>query len=395
MMEYAFETITPEQALNIRLGDTLTINGGPARAVTVTYQSYDPRALTPEVPSILVTFGGRTVKFGTGLTQVADNGGIVLADGSKLFVGDTGSERESGTALDDGLYGGPGSDQLNGGAGADLIHGGGDDDVLTGGDGADSLYGGQGDDLIFVSTDATGVPAEAGNFAHGNLGNDQIVGGAGDDWLYGGQGNDFIAGRDGDDFISGDLGNDELSGGPGDDILLGGAGNDTLQGGFGADSLRGGQGDDLLVAQGPEGTIIQAGEGSDTLVAGGAGRDLLYGEEGRDRFEFVVKTAPTQGLDDVILDWEAHDTLSFAEVSILSPAAILPPSYSEFVANDYASALATANQHISGAGAKYVAAQVGGDVIVFVDAGDPADGADTAVVLAGRTLADISLSNFG
>lgn len=390
-MEYAFETITPEQAANIRLGDTLTINGGPARAVSVSYFNFEPDSLLPVVPSVFVTFAGRTVNFGPGLTQVSDAGGIVMADGSKLVIGDASSERASGSDLHDGLYGGPGSDQLDGGKGDDLVHGGSGDDALTGGEGADSLYGGQGDDIIFASVDAVALGADAGNFAHGNLGNDEVFGASGDDWLYGGQGNDFLAGRDGDDFLSGDLGDDDLDGGMGDDTLVGGAGSDTLTGGFGADSIRGGAGDDMLVTQGPDSTLIQGDEGNDTIFAAGAGRDLLYGGEGRDRFEFVAKTPPTLGQDDVILDWESADSLNFVGVSIYS---ILPREYSEFAAESYERALAIANEHISGAGARWVAAQVGGDVIVFADVGDPADGADMAVRLVGKTLADIDLSNF-
>jgi Ca2+-binding RTX toxin-like protein len=393
MMEYALETITPEQALNIRLGDTLTINGGPARLVSVTYQSYDPLILTPEVPSILVTFGGKTVKFGVGLTEVSNAGGIVMADGSKLLVGDAGDQRASGTDLGDGLYGGPGADQLAGLKGDDLIHGGSGNDVLTGGQGADSLYGGQGDDVIFTSDGVTGVDGEAGDFAHGNLGDDEIYGGAGNDWLYGGQGNDVLGGGDGNDYLSGDRGDDEILGGLGDDSVVGGDGNDTLQGGFGADRFGGGVGDDLLVAQGPQGAWMRGDEGNDTLVLGTAGQDTLYGGEGRDRFEFVAKGPVDAAHTDIIMDWEAHDTLSFAEVSILSPAAILPQSYSEFVSTSYEEARRIANEHISAAGAKYVAAQVGDSVIVFVDAGDPADGADHAVLLVGKTLSDISLAN--
>ena len=390
-MEYAFETITAEQAANIKFGDTLTINGGPARAVSVSYFNFEPDSLLPAVPSIFVTFAGRTVNFGPGLTQVSNGGGIVMADGSKLFIGDASGERGNGSALADGLYGGPGSDSLAGLAGDDLLHGGSGNDVLTGGEGYDFVYGGQGDDLIYLSTDVTGVAGEAGNFAHGNLGDDEVVGGAGDDWIYGGQGNDFLAGRDGDDYLSGDLGDDDVDGGMGDDTLVGGAGSDTLTGGFGADSLRGGAGDDMLVTQGPEGTLIQGDEGNDTIFAAGAGKDLLYGGEGRDRFEFVAKTPPTLSQDDVILDWESADSLSFVGVSIYS---ILPRQYSEFVADSYERAVAIANEHISGAGASYVAAQVGADVIVFADVGDPADGADIAVRLVGRTLADVDLSNF-
>ena len=393
-MEYAFETITPEQALNIRLGDTLTINGGPARAVSVVYQSYEPLALTPEVPSILLTFGDRTVKFGTGLTELSDVGAIVMTDGSTLFVGDSGSERMDGGALDDGLYGGPGADTLAGLQGDDLLHGGLGDDLLIGGEGADSIYGGQGDDIIHVGDADLSRPDTAGNFAHGNLGDDEIIGGAGDDWLYGRPGNDLLAGRDGDDYLSGDLGDDELHGGLGDDTLVGGAGNDTLQGGFGSDRLASGAGDDLLVAQGPEGAWMRADEGEDTLVAAGGGLDTLYGGEGRDRFEIVARTDPATSPDAVILDWEAHDTLHFPEASIHVSAQILAQSYAEIVAADYAQALALANQHISGAGARYVAAQVGDSVVVFADTGDPSDGADVSVILVGRTLADIDLTNF-
>lgn len=386
MMEYAFETITPEQALNIRLGDTLTINGGPARNVAVAYQPHDPAAPTPEAAGILLSFNGHTVKFGAGLTQLSDVGAIIMTDGSTLFIGDAGGERvEGGNLSDDALYGGQGDDELLGRAGDDLIHGGGGNDVLVGGDGDDVIYGGQGDDVIIAAATPEGIAAETGNFAHGNLGDDNLYGGAGRDVLYGGQGHDFIAGNDGDDYLSGDLG---------DDTLVGGDGDDTLQGGFGADRFGGGAGDDLLVAQGPEGAWMRGDEGDDTLVAATVGRDTLYGGEGRDRFEFVAKAPSAGDADAVIMDWEAHDTLSFAEVSILSSPSILPLSYSEFVADSYAQALAIANEHISGAGAKYVAAEVAGSVIVFVDTGDPADGADIAVVLAGRTLADISLSNF-
>ena len=59
------------------------------------------------------------------------------------------------------------------------------------------------------------VAGEAGDWANGNLGDDDIIGGAGNDTLLGGQGDDFLGGGDGDDYLSGDLGDDELSGGMG------------------------------------------------------------------------------------------------------------------------------------------------------------------------------------
>lgn len=393
MLEYAFDTITPEQARAIGAGDTLTFNGGPGRTVSVTY---DPDGLPVLPANIYVTYGGRAVTFGTGLAELSKTGGLVMADGSKLYIGDGGADRFTGAAGDDGAYGGVGDDSLNGAGGADLLQGNGGDDVLTSGEGADTVYGGRGDDLIYTSSQVGGVAGEAGDWAHGNLGDDEVFGSAGNDTLLGGQGDDLLGGGDGGDVLSGDLGDDELFGGLGADTLNGGAGDDRLQGGFGADVLNGGDGNDNLVSQGPEEAVLNGGGGNDTIVAGGSGRDILFGGEGRDHFEFPAKTAPALGVEAAIHDWESQDTLHFAAVSILSTqASILPLSYSEFVAGDYASALTIANEHISAAGATYVAAQVGNDIYVFADTGDPADGADIAILLVGRTLADIGLGNFG
>jgi len=394
VLAYAFDTITAEQALNIRLGDTLTFNGGPGRTVSVVYQSYDPLQLTPEVPRVLITYGGRTVAFSTDIVQLSRVGALVMSDGSKLYIGDTSDERVTGSAGDDGLYGGPGSDTVGGGDGRDLLQGNSGADSLVGGAGRDSIYGGQGDDTIVTNREDAALVDEQGDWANGNLGNDEIVGGAGGDTLLGGQGNDFIGGAGGDDYLSGDLGDDELHGGLGSDSLFGGAGNDILQGGFGLDMLSGGDGDDRLVAQGPEITILAGEAGNDTLTAASFDKDILLGGSGRDRFEIVAKADPAIRVDAEIQDWEAHDTLHFPEVTIFGAGAILPLSYSEFVADSYAQALAIANEHISASGAKWVAAQVGADVYVFADLGDPADGADSAVLLVGRTLADIGLDNF-
>jgi Ca2+-binding RTX toxin-like protein len=393
LLEYAFDTITPSQALNIQAGDTLTFNGGPARTVSVTY---DPEGL-PIVPGrIYVTYEGKTVMFGSGLASLSQTGGLVMADGSKLFIGDGAEDRFTGGAGDDGAYGGLGADTLSGGDGRDLLQGNLGDDSLSGGAGRDTIYGGGGNDVIHTNRDDALLSDQQGDWAHGNLGDDEIVGGAGNDTLLGGQGNDFVGGGDGDDFVSGDLGDDDLFGGLGSDTILGGAGNDVLQGGFGLDILDGGDGDDRLVTQGPEITVMSGGAGNDTLTAAGADKDILLGGSGRDRFEIVAKTAPAIRIDAEIQDWESHDTLHFAEVSIFGVASepILPRSYSEFAADSYAQALSIANEHISAAGAKYVAAQVGGSVFVFADLGDPGDGADVAIQLVGRTLADISLDNF-
>lgn len=384
MTHYTFETIGTADALAIGASDTLTFLAGSANHVSVVYSPLD---LT--LPArIEVTVGDRVVAFGTGLSELTGNGGAIFADGSKLFVGSALDERAVGTDAGDGLYGGAGSDTLDGGKGDDFLQGNSGDDSIIGGLGSNTLHGGKGDDAIFAaSQDET-----RGSYAHGNQGNDDIVGGSGADTLLGGQGDDFIAAGAGNDYLSGDLGGDELHGGEGNDTLLGGGGNDILQTGGGHDRVLGGDGDDLIVVERSGGAFVYGDAGDDVIVSAAAGRDVLSGGEGRDRFELATVAAPTEGQDDVIVDWQAGDQLHFPQVTLYE---ILPKSYSEFVAESYAQALSIANQHISGAGAVYVAAQVGADVIVFADAdGDPADGADTAVVLLGRSLADISLSDF-
>ncbi|HEY8616223.1 calcium-binding protein [Phenylobacterium sp.] len=400
MARYAFETITANQAAAITAADTVTF-AGRANATSVVYQSYDPLALTPEVPSILVTLDGRTVKFGTAFTQVTKNGQAEFADGSKLVVGDTSDERIAGSVYGDGLYGGPGHDSVNGGRGDDLIQGNAGDDRLEGDLGSNTLYGGQGDDVIYVATAAE----TRGGFAHGNAGNDEIFGGGGGDTLLGGRGDDLLVGLDGADYLSGDLGDDELHGGAGADTLLGGEGNDIIQTGGGADRVLAGAGDDRIAIFYGGSAIVDGEDGNDTITSVSVGKDVLSGGAGRDVFEFVSHTRPAAGQDDTILDWSgADDKLRFQQVSIYALGggdedeaahSILPLEYSEFVATSYDEALRIANEHISGPGAKYVAAQVGQNVYVFVDSdGDPTNGADAGVVLVGRTLADISLTNF-
>ena len=290
-----------------------------------------------------MTFGARTVTFGADIATLSLRGALEVSDGSRLRIGDEDRQVIGGSDRDDGLFGGAGDDRIWGGRGHDLLQGNSGDDELHGGAGSNTLYGGQGNDVLYASEDGETL----GSFAQGNLGDDEIYGGAG---------------------------------------------ADTLQSGGGADSLRGGDGNDLIVIDRSGGATAEGGAGNDTIVAGAPGQNVLIGGEGRDMFELATAGRPMLGRDDVIADWESHDQIHFIQVGI---GTVLPQQYSEFVAADYASALSAANGHIAGAGATWVAAQVGADVIVFANTdGDAANGADTAVRLLGRSLADIGLENF-
>ena len=383
MASYAFETITAAEAQSIKAGDTLTL-AGPARSVAV---SYTPLGL-PLPAQIILTAGGRTVAFGTELSELSLRGGVRVADGSKLFIGDFGSNGTIGSDLGGGLYGGGGGDTLLGRAGDDFIHGNSGDDSLQGGEGHDTVYGGQGADTIVIGLEGD---RNSGGFGHGNLGEDTLIGGAGADTLLGGQDADRLSGGEGDDYLSGDLGDDEIRAGGGADEIYGGSGNDSLFSGGGSDFIRGGDGSDFIVSEGQGFVWIDGGAGDDTIVVAGIGMDRIRGGEGRDRFEVIAGERP--GVDQIhaIHDWQADESLHFNQVGIYTLGA---ERYAETTADDMQQAIARARD-LMGQGKAHVAVQVNGDVYVFAETnGDPADGPDAAVSLVGVGLDAVDWTNF-
>jgi len=184
-----------------------------------------------------------------------------------------------------------------------------------------------------------------------------LSGTAGADTLQGGRGADTLSGLDGDDRLVGGDGGDLLYGSAGADTLVGGGGNDTLAGADGADRLQG-------------------GPGTDTLSGGG----------GVDTFEFFAGDSHAGGDPaalDRITDWSSADSLTFRGAGAASAA-----SYREITAADYASARSQAFAAYSGSGVEYTTAQVGHDLYVF------APRVEEAVAITGRTLDDISATNF-
>lgn len=382
MTTYAFETITAQQALAIGPLDTVTFAGRPAQAVLVTYNI---PAAGP--PTVTITFEGRQVEFGMNVLEVSERGGLDFEGDSRLQIGGAANDGLVGMAEDDALYGGQGDDNILGQGGNDLLHGNAGNDRVTGERGHDVIYGGQGNDTIRTGP---GITGEAGDFAQGNMGADTIYGGSGGDTLLGGQDNDDIQGGDGADFISGDLGADIIRGGTGGDTVLGGVGNDTLFSGGGGDLLEGGAGDDLLVISVGK---ADGGDGADTILSSGSGKAIIEGGIDFDRFEFMGQGSARFEDADEIRDWGRRETLHFDRY-IISPAST--DNYVEIAAPDYEAALARADAIMAEGKAAYVAVQIGlGDVVVFAETdGILMNGADAAVILAGRTLADIDWDNF-
>ncbi len=343
MAHYFFKDINPLQALTIRATDTLTMATARHALVFV-----DPLGSGPP-GHISITADGRTVVFGEEVGALIRAGRLQTLDGSRLFIGDGAHENVAGGAADDALYGGDGNDTLIGGGGADFLQGNAGSDSLTGGDAVNLAFGGQGDDVIRVADGSVN-----GGFGHGNMGRDTVVGGDGDDTLLGGKDNDSLAGGGGRDFISGDMGGDTIDGGAGSDTLIGASGDDLLR--------------------------------------GGGGVDFVLGGDGRDSFSFASGDQPADQHLAAVGDWSSDEWLSFG---LVHAQAIGLDLYAETTAANFAEALLKANALILQA-KTYVSVQVGADVIVFANSDLQAgNGADTAVILVGRTLADISEANFG
>ncbi len=374
MATYSFASITDAQALGFSAASDVLIFDHPASRGNQVSVSYRPGTST-SAPSVILTepASGRAVTFGAAL---GGSPAITFEDGSILFVGGVGADSASGTAQGDGLFGGAGDDSLAGGPGPDVIQGNQGGDTLDGGQGNDTIFGGQGNDSI-----VTGAGA---NFAAGNLGDDTISGlGGSANTLLGGQQNDSLVGGAGADFLNGNLGDDTISGGGGADTILGENGRDLLMLGDGGGTADGGAENDTIIG----------GGGADTIT-GGPGADVLRGGGGGDRFVFASgHSGTTEGSLDRILDWTGgRSTSPIDHIAFVGLASATPTTYLELTAGSYGAAKALADNQIA-AGNNYVAVQIGGDVVLFVDSGNNNGTAEDAVVLVGRTLADIDYTN--
>ena len=453
MATFNFSTITAMQALSITAADTLNLDVGTGATTTVLYSGAD--LTTIMVGDRAVMFGlavaaatktftdGGTLFIGGSANDQATSGAngdglyggagtdtLIGGDGLNLLQGNQGNDSLVGGAARDIIYGGQDNDRIVVGAspnGGETNFGQGNrgDDTLSGSpNDADTLLGGQGNDLINLTD--PGLPRDFGlldqrvGFSGG--GNDFLNGNLGNDTIFGGEGNDLIIGEDGDDFLQDGGGSNMLNGGAGNDTIVArdmntidaGSGNDVVGMDSGTFVINLGDGDDRValffsvasdratIDGGSGNDTISSGDGSDTLTGGvgndildgGAGADTVAGGAGSDQFRFFASAAPASAAGaERVTDWEVEDRLFFAEVNNTPLGAGMAGNYMESTQADYAAALAFANGQIA-AGRDYVAVRVGNDVIVFADSANNNGGADTAVVLAGRSLSDIDFDNF-
>jgi len=201
--------------------------------------------------------------------------------------------------------GGAGDDKLMGADGADKLQGLAGNDTLEGGAGDDTLDGGAGSDTASYEHAGAGVTIGLLNWKGASTsGMAQATGGAGKDTLID---IENVSGSAYADTLSGDTNANKLSGAAGDDVLSGDAGADTLDGGAGADWMEGGDGADSL----------SGGAGADTLIAG-AGADRIAGGDGADRFQFSSLDASTVSARDVIVDFQAGDTIDLRKIDAIT-----------------------------------------------------------------------------
>jgi Ca2+-binding RTX toxin-like protein len=451
---FNFSTITAMQAMAITAADTLILDQGTGATTTVLFTSAE--LTTIMIGDRSVMFGsavaGATKTFTAGGVLFIGGSGndqtTTGAAGDGLYGGPGTDTLSSGDGLNL-LQGNQGNDSLVGGGAYDIIYGGQDDDRIVVGDSPtpggtnfgqgnrgndtisgsgtdnDTLLGGQGNDVINITD--PGTPRELGllddrqGFSGG--GNDFLNGNLGNDTIFAGQGNDVLLGEGGDDFLQDGGGSNTLNGGDGNDTIIAretntidaGIGNDVVGMDPGTFVVQLGDGDDLCLpldpAAGGMATVdggagndeitgtggsdsLAGGIGTDTLD-GGAGADTVAGGAGSDLFQFFQSAVPSAaaGLDRII-DWASEDRLFFADGSNAPVGAGTAGNYVESTQADYAAALSFANGQIAAGAINYVAVQVGADVIVFADSAGNNGTADSAVMLVGRSLADIAFDDF-
>jgi len=451
---YNFSTITAMQAMGVTAADTLILDQGTGATTTVLFSAAD--VTTIMIGDRAVMFGSavaaatKTFTDGAALfIGSASNDQATTGAGGDGLYGGAGTDTLNGGDGLNLLQGNQGNDSLTGGGAYDVIYGGQDDDRIVVGASPnpggtnfgqgnrgndtlsgsatdnDTLLGGQGNDVINITD--PGTPRDLGlldnrqGFSGG--GNDFVNGNLGNDTLFAGEGNDTILGEDGDDFLQDGGGSNTLSGGNGADTIIARA-NNTIDGGTGNDVVgmdtgrfvvQLGDGDDLclpLDVRDTDTATIDGGAGNDEITAssgsdsiaggvgndtvdGGAGADTVAGGADSDQFQFFQSTVPAAatGLDR-ITDWASEDRLFFADGSNAPAGAGTSGNYVESTQADYAAALTFANGQIAAGTVNYVAVQVGADVIVFADSASNNGTVDSAVLLVGRTLADIAFDDF-
>jgi Ca2+-binding RTX toxin-like protein len=286
---------------------------------------------------------------------------------------------------------------LKGGAGADILAGSNGDDVIDGGAGNNNISGGNGNNTLTAGAGNDFVSATNGNNTiNAGAGNNQVIVGGGDNDITVGDGDDQITFTGGDNKVTLGGGADQVNGGNGDNEITGGAGgktitlgngDNTITTGGGVDTVNVGRGDNTVSTGGGADTItITAGGDGSNVITGGAGADVITLGNGSDQVIQAITDSGVVLADmDSILNWDGGThTITFG----LGGGTVM-----NFVAGTAASLAAAAvdAENAFDTTVKYYAAEVGGNVYLFVDA-DLNRAIDTVVEFAGITIADLDFT---
>jgi uncharacterized delta-60 repeat protein len=241
---------------NITTFGSVSIQAGGAYFSVTTTPGVDDDVVNATGGRIRVDLGG-----GNNFCTVASRfrASIGGSPGNDSIVTGSGDDHIDPLAGNDTVYSNGGKDYISQSFDSDFIDlGSGNDTVESGNRGTSinpTIYAGSGDDVIYArgggkvfgGSGNDNISAERFSSlpvntlivleAHGQAGNDTIIGSDGRDKLYGGDGDDWLRGGMSADKLFGGAGNDKLSGNGGADILLGDVGSDTLFGNLGADKL--------------------------------------------------------------------------------------------------------------------------------------------------------------
>ncbi len=272
---------------------------------------------------------GVMINLETGLGAGGEAAGDTYS-GIERAMGSNQSDRITGNAAANILYGVSGDDRLQGRDGADVLYGGWGDDILEGGAGPDFMDGdieygpltGPGIDLLSYASSNAGVALDlfAGMAIGGDAEGDQffnvegIIGSRFGDELTGAVAADRLEGRDGNDNLAGSRGDDWLVGGAGADRVVGGSGIDTSDYGLSAAGVRINLSTQGAAGGDASGDVLRSienlwgsryadrllGDSGRNMLSGQGGHDVLTGGDGSDLFVYGRKGFGK----DVITDFE-------------------------------------------------------------------------------------------
>ena len=243
-----------------------------------------------------VTLNGRTETFDW-LTRILPNGSVPSEGVAKIvFNGGNGGDRFTNfTAIPCEAHGDAGDDILIGGRGRDQLGAYWRGGTWVDDADQDTLIGGDENDVL--------AGGSGNDILRGDAGIDTLWGDAGFDTLWGGTETDYMHGGSEDDLVRGEGGNDILWGDGGKDQLGAYWLNNVWMDDSGSDIMHGGEGDDTL-AGGTWGDTLNGDGGLDTLW-GDAGKDTLWGGTEKDELH--------GGTEDDILRGEAGDDILYGE----------------------------------------------------------------------------------